>query len=313
MNLRTLRYLVTLADTGHFGQAAERCFVSQPTLSAQLKKLEQELGVLLIERRHKQATLTEVGEQIVRRAREILRQQEDIVAVAQGFQDPLAGRLSIGFIPTVGPYLLPHIVADLREACPRLQFFFGEYRTGELVRRLLAAELDLAVLALPHGQAHAEQLDERVLYEERFLVALPPGHKLRERRRVAASDLPGDELLLLEDGHCLRDQALAVCASRPSSAPRDMAATSLETLRQMVAAGQGLTLLPELAVDARVSDAAVCVRRLNAPEPRRTIGALWRRSTARHSAIDAVCTAIAASMREQQQRSAAPASAAAVQ
>lgn len=289
MNLRTLRYLVALADTRHFGRAAERCFVSQPTLSAQLKKLEEELGVELVERRHKNVLLTEVGAEVVARTRHLLREADEIVELARHYQDPLTGRLAIGFIPTLGPYLLPHIVGPLNRALPELQFFFAEHQTAVLVAKLVAGHLDLALLALPHGQAVVGQLAERPLFEERFMVALPRLHALARRKRISTAQLAGERLLLLEDGHCLRDQALAVCPTEASDTERELAATSLETLRQMVAAGQGITLLPELAVaGVGERERAIEVRPFVKPEPTRLIGALWRCSSARRPAIDAV-------------------------
>jgi LysR family transcriptional regulator, hydrogen peroxide-inducible genes activator len=294
LSLRALGYLVALAETGHFGKAAERCFVSQPTLSAQLKKMEDQLGVQLVER-GQQARLTDIGERVVERARRVLDEAREIEELARNFQDPLAGELRIGLIPTVGPYLLPRIAGPLREQFPRLKLLLLEHQTHRIVELLKSGEIDVGILALP---VPAERLVTRVLYAETFQVALPPDHRLARRRRLSLDDLDGETLLLLEDGHCLRDQALAACRlARIREAP-DFRATSLETLRQMVAAGVGITLLPSLAVEqpgARVP--AMAVRRFQDPEPSRTVAAAWRPGCAREETIGYLCDAIESLMR----------------
>ncbi|MGH8242814.1 MAG: LysR substrate-binding domain-containing protein, partial [Steroidobacteraceae bacterium] len=245
MTLRDLEYLVALAETRHFGRAAARCHVSQPTLSAQLRKLEDFLGVALIERRPRRVALTSAGEAVVERARRMLRDADDIRALARASQDPLAGQLRVGFIPTLGPYLLPRVAPRIAKALPGLQLMLHEYQTASLVERTLSGELDLAILALP---ADTRGLVTRSLFAEAFLVAMPESHRLAAKKRVKASDLHGQKLLLLEEGHCLRDQALEVC-ERAGTEEQDFRATSLETLRQMVAAGLGITLLPRLAAE----------------------------------------------------------------
>lgn len=289
MNLRTLQYLVALDETRHFGQAAQRCYVSQPTLSAQLKKLEEELGVDLVERRHKNVMLTPVGERVVQRARQMHGLVQEIRDLASYHQNPFAGRLSLGFIPTLGPYLLPHIVAPLADALPDVQFFFAEHQTADLVPRLASGELDVAFLAIPHGQPEPAPLDTRVLFDERFVIALPQSHALAEQERISVDALTPEDLLLLQDGHCLRDQALDVCGIGSEVARQKMAATSLETLRQMVAAGQGVTLLPELCVAPDARAGRTVTRRFEAPEPTRQVAALWRRSSVRTQVIERVC------------------------
>ncbi len=289
MNLRTLQYLVALDETRHFGKAAQQCYVSQPTLSAQLKKLEEELGVDLVERRHKNVMLTPVGERVVERARQMHSLVGEIRDLARYHQNPFAGRLSLGFIPTLGPYLLPHIVAPLSDALPDLAFFFAEHQTADLVPRLASGELDVAFLAVPHGQPEPAPLESRVLFDERFMVALPTGHKLAQTERVKLSTLAPDDLLLLQDGHCLRDQALDVCGISTDEARQKMAATSLETLRQMVAAGQGVTLLPELCIAPTDGGSRLVTRRFESPEPTRQVAALWRRSSVRTEVIERVC------------------------
>ena len=293
LSLRALGYLVALGETGHFGKAAARCFVSQPTLSAQIKKMEDQLGVQLVER-GQQVRLTEIGARIAERAREMIQAAHEIEDLARNFQDPLAGELRIGLIPTVGPYLLPHIAQPLREQFPRLRLLLLEYQTHKLIELLRSGDLDVGILALP---IPVERLLTQTLYSETFQVALPADHALAKRRRISLDDLDGETLLLLEDGHCLRDQALAACRlARVREAP-DFRATSLETLRQMVAAGVGITLLPSLAVEqqnARLP--AMAVRRFKDPEPSRAIAAAWRPGSARAETIGHLCNAIATVM-----------------
>ena len=289
MTLRDLEYLVALAETRHFGRAAERCHVSQPTLSAQLRKLEDSLGVALVERRPRKLALTQAGEAVVERARRMLRDADDIRTLARASQDPLAGQLKVGLIPTLGPYLLPRVAPRIARALPKLQLMLHEYQTARLVERTLAGELDLAILALP---AATGGLVTRSLFAEAFLVAMPERHRLAAKKRVRSSDLSGEKLLLLEEGHCLRDQALDVC-ERAGTEEQDFRATSLETLRQMVAAGLGITLLPRLAAEGPFAWArGLVVRPFAPPSPNRVIGAAWRRSTSRLPAIDAVCDII---------------------
>lgn len=290
MNLRDLEYLVALAETRHFGRAAERCHISQPTLSAQLRKLEDFLGVALVERRPRRVALTPAGEAVVERARRMLQDADDIRGLARASQDPLSGPLKVGLIPTLGPYLLPRVAPKIAKALPKLALLLHEYQTAPLVERTLAGELDLAILALP---AETKGLVTRPLFAESFLVAMPEGHRLAAKKRVKAEDLEGEKLLLLEEGHCLRDQALDVC-SHVGTEEQAFRATSLETLRQMVASGLGLTLLPGLAAEGPFAHApGLAVRPFAPPTPNRQIGAAWRRSTSRGEAIAAVCDIIA--------------------
>jgi len=290
MNLRDLQYLVALAETRHFGRAAERCHVSQPTLSAQLRKLEEFLGVSLIERRPRRVGLTPAGEAVVGRARRMLRDADDIRALARASQDPLGGQLKLGLIPTLGPYLLPRVAPRIAKALPKLQLMLHEYQTAPLVDRVVQGDLDVAILALP---VDTKGLVTRSLFAEAFVVAMPERHRLAARKRLKAADLAGEKLLLLEEGHCLRDQALEVCA-RAGTEEQDFRATSLETLRQMVAAGLGITLLPRLAAEGPFASArGLIVRPFSPPAPSRVIGAAWRRSTSRAAAIAAVCDIIA--------------------
>jgi LysR family transcriptional regulator, hydrogen peroxide-inducible genes activator len=292
MNLKDLKYLVALADTGHFGKAAERTFVSQPTLSAQIKKLEDYLGVKLVERQPKNVQLTEVGREIVVRARRMLNEGDEIIEVARNNTDPFAGKLRLALIPTIGPYLLPRVMPKLRKALPSLSLMLYEYQTEPLLKRLRDGEIDMGLLALPVDQ---DGIESRALYEEDFMVALPNGHPLGAKSAIKTQDLKGQTLLLLEDGHCLRDQALEVCSRVDVREPEDFRATSLETLRQMVVAGLGITLLPELAVEAPFgSQRGLAVRRFAKPAPSRTVGAVWRKSSTRAAVIAAVCDVIKA-------------------
>jgi LysR family transcriptional regulator, hydrogen peroxide-inducible genes activator len=291
IKLKDLRYLVAVADTRHFGRAAERCFVSQPTLSAQLLKLEGYLGVQLIERRPRHIALTDAGEQVVARARRMLDASEEILTLARAHRDPLAGQLRVALIPTVGPYLLPQVMPAIRKALPRLTLLLYEYQTAPLLEKLHAGEIDLGILALPVDLAG---LEVRELYEEPFQVAVPAHHRLAQRAAVRLEELQNESLLLLTEGHCLRDQALALCSRAGVQEHQDFRATSLETLRQMVAAGAGVTLLPELAgKGAYGSTRGVAIRPLARPVPTRHVGAVWRKTTARRPAIDALCSIFA--------------------
>jgi LysR family hydrogen peroxide-inducible transcriptional activator len=294
LKLKDLQYLVALADTRHFGRAAEKCFVSQPTLSAQLKKLEHYLGAALIERQPKNVTLTEMGERVVERARRMLADSDEILDLARHGHDPLAGSLRLALIPTIGPYLLPLVAGKLRKELSRLKLMLYEYRTAPLLERLKSGEIDVGILALP---VDTEGLATRTLYEEPFTVAMPANHPLADRASVKLEDLADEKLLLLEDGHCLRDQALEVCGRVGMHESGDYRATSLETLRQMVAAGHGVTLLPGLAAAASHGDRrSLAVRPFVRPAPKRVVGAIWRKSTTRRPAIDALCDIITQTM-----------------
>jgi len=296
MNLRDLRYFVTLADTGHFGKAAERCFVSQPTLSAQIKKLENYLGVQLIERQPRRVALTEMGTRILPLARRMLQESDEIVALARNEHDPLSGKLKVALIPTIGPYLLPLLMRKLRRKLPRLKLMLYEYQTQPLLDKLRAGDIELGILALP---VPLDGLEARALYREPFTVAVPNNSDLAKKANVKVEDLSGETLLLLEDGHCLRDQALDVCGRIEARESEDYRATSLETLRQMVAAGLGVTLLPELATRGPFgSGQGLTVKQFARPVPARTVGAVWRKSSARTEAINAISAVIETTMKE---------------
>jgi len=291
LKLKDLRYLVALAETRHFGRAAAKCFVSQPTLSAQLRKLEDYLGVQLIERRPRRVTLTAAGEDIAARAREMIQSSEAILSLAQTRRDPLTGQLRLALLPTIGPYLLPLVALKIRKALPRLELMLYEYPTESMLEHLHNGAIDVGVLALPVPD---EGLCSQPLYEEPFVVALPDSHRLAARAQLKVEDLNGEVLLLLEDGHCLREQALAICSRSSMQEKQDFRATSIETLRQMVAAGVGVTLLPSLATQGAYGAAkGLAVRPFARPIPSRKIGAVWRKSSARTAAIEAVCAQIA--------------------
>lgn len=278
MNLRDLRYLVALAEHKHFGHAAEASFVSQPTLSTQIKKLEEELGVALVERTPRKVLLTEVGREIAQRARGVLRDVEEIKAIARRTIDPESGSLRLGIFPTLGPYLLPHVVPRIRERFPRLELLLVEEKTETVLAQLREGRLDAGILALP---VHDDQLHVEPLFEEPFLLAVPDTHPLAQRKALKLDDLADETLLLLEDGHCLRDQALEVCQLAGAGEKTGFRATSLETLRQMVAANVGVTLLPLLAVKPPVAPSAhVRLIQFRGDAPSRRIAMLWRKSSA---------------------------------
>jgi LysR family hydrogen peroxide-inducible transcriptional activator len=290
ISVRALCYLVALTEEEHFGRAAERCFVSQPTLSAQIKKLEEQLGVQLVERSQRRVMVTELGREIADRARGVLNGIDEIVAAARAHQDPLAGEVRIGLIPTIGPYLLPRVTAQLKREFPRLRLMLLEYQTDELMERLDEGSLDMIVLA---DTVDVSAYGCRTLYEEDFLVALPADHRLAGRQRLSVDDLDDETLLLLEEGHCLSDQALEVCSRVRVDQPQDFRATSLETLRQMVAAGIGITLLPQLAAgDPSRAHSNLALRPFQQPRPSRRVIALWRKSNPRRATIELICDAI---------------------
>ena len=291
MNLRDLEYLVAVADHLHFGRAAAACHVSQPTLSTQVRKLEAELGVALVERNPRQIMLTEVGRQIVDRARSVLAEVDDIGRIAQQSRDPSAGTIRLGLFPTLGPYLLPHVVPELHRRFPRLQLLLVEEKTNEIVRQLRDGRLDLGVLALPidDDQLHAERV-----FDEDFVLAVPADHPLADGNgSVPLRTISDEPILLLEDGHCLREQALAVCSLAGVRERTDFRATSLETLRQMVASGVGITLLPQLSVQAPVPRSPdVQILDIAAPVPHRSIALLWRPTHAADSLFRSIADVV---------------------
>ena len=291
MNLRDLKYLVALADHRHFGRAAAACYVSQPTLSTQIRKLEDELGVPLVERAPRKVMLTPAGREAAERARRIVAEVEQMKEAARRSQDPAAGTVRLGIFPTLAPYLLPHVVPRVRARFPQLELLLVEEKSDELLARLRDGRLDAAVLALP---VHDEHLHAEFLFEEPFVLAVPENHPLSRRATLTLDELSSQRLLLLEDGHCLREQALDVCRLSGAHEKTEFRATSLETLRQMVAANVGITLLPTLAVQPPVAHAPnIRLLPFRDARPSREIAMFWRRS----SAMGEFLTALAAMFR----------------
>lgn len=274
MTLQELRYLVALADTGHFGQAAEACFVSQSTLSTGLKKLEEYLGVTLFDRSLKRVVPTPIGREIVDSARHIVEEAARIRDVANFAKDPMDRTIHLGVIPTLGPYYLPHVLTLVRQAHPKLRLLLREEMTPHMLEHLAEGKLDAGLLALPILDP---TLEVAPLFEEPFLAALPSDHPLTKRKSVPIDDLAAAGLLLLEEGHCLRDQALEACHLEGLRS-EEIRATSLETLRQMVAMGLGVTLIPALAgALAPLAGQGVELREVAKPGASRNIGLVWRR------------------------------------
>lgn len=290
MNIRDLKYLVAVAEHRHFGKAAEACFVSQPTLSTQLKKLEEELNVVIFERNNKQVMLTNAGKVLVEQAQRILLEVSELVQLAKLSADPMSGPYKIGIIPTLSPYLLPHVIGPLREAFCQCEFFLIEEKTEDCLKDLYEGKIDAAILALPVDDAHFEIAP---LFEENFMLAMPKDHRLAKKKSVKSSDLNEETILLLEEGHCLRDQALEFCSDSSIQEKVGFRATSLETLRHMVAVGSGITLLPELAVKTNaVDNGMLTVLPFQKPVPKREVAMIWRKFTARRSCSKAIADLI---------------------
>ncbi|MDX1267158.1 MAG: DNA-binding transcriptional regulator OxyR [Oceanisphaera sp.] len=273
MNLRDLEYLVALAEERHFRKAAEKCFVSQPTLSGQLRKLEDELGVVLMERTSRKVLFTPAGDAITAQARRVLAETKELRDIARTFTEPMSGELHIGLIPTVGPYLLPHIIPVLKQHFPELHIYLYEAQTHTLLKQLADGDLDCLILAQLDSMDNFGSLP---LYDEPMMLALPTEHAWAGREQIALSELQGEKLLMLEDGHCLRDQAMGFCFAAGIGEDNHFQATSLETLRNMVAAGSGLTLIPQLAVGLHNGNLGVSYIPVTEPEPHRTISLLYR-------------------------------------
>jgi LysR family hydrogen peroxide-inducible transcriptional activator len=270
--------LDALARERHYARAAASCHISQPALSMQIKELEEELGVALVERARGAFALTPTGREIVRRGRSILMATDDLVDYARHAARPLSGALRLGVIPTIAPYLLPRALPLIRQRFPDISLEVREAQTADIVDDLARGVLDLVLLSLPIDMPGIETVS---LFEDRFLLVTQAGETLDERRRVDPDSLSAMRLLLLSEGHCLRDQALSICRHADRDTLGELGATSLTTIVQMVANGLGVTLLPEMAVDAEVRDDRMVLRRFRAPEPSRTIGLAWRRTSAR--------------------------------
>tara|TARA_B100001939_G_scaffold86036_2_gene73670 strand:+ start:12882 stop:13763 length:882 start_codon:yes stop_codon:yes gene_type:complete len=286
MNIRDFTYLVAVAEERHFGRAAELCHVSQPALSMQLKKLEDILGVQLFERTNKSVMITEAGRHIVERARVILQEVENIREIAAGFSDPFSGRILFGAFPTLAPYLLPKIIPALHKFYPNLSLYLVEEKTEVLVEKIKTGVIEAALLAMPVKE---DLLDHESLFSEKFLLALPAGHPLASRRQIKLEDIRHESLLLLEEGHCLRTQALEVCTLVGAQENTEFRATSLETLRQMVATNVGMTLIPEFAV--REQEGIVYLP-FAEPAPARTIALYYRKTTVRRDVLTGIANHI---------------------
>lgn len=281
MNLRDLQYLIAVADLRSFNKAADKCHVSQPALSNQIRKLEETLGITLFERNNKRVMITESGEQIVMLARRILSEVNDMHEIARSTQDPLTGKFRLGAFPTLSAYIFPELVPKIVHSMPQLKLVLVEEKTHTLLERLKRGELDAALLALP---VEDDQLESQTLFDDEFLLAVQPDHPLAKRKTVNQEDLHHHKLLLLEEGHCLRDQALSVCQLAGSEEEQDFRATSLETLRQMVKAGSGITLMPKIAIHKNETDIRYIP--FAAPAPYRTIALIWRKTSARKAVIN---------------------------
>lgn len=288
MNLRDLKYVLSVAETRHFGRAAKRCCVSQPTLSGQVKKLEEELGVTLFERTKRSVEVTPVGEAILVCIRNIMEQAAAIEQLARSRQDPLSGALRIGAIPTLSPYLMPLILAPLRDRYPQMRLVLSEELTGVLLGRLARHEIDAALLATP---ADGHDLDSVELFEEPFWLAHPLDHALYDKDDITLDDIDKSELLLLSEGHCLADQIMDICRMRDrmeQGEGADLHAASLETLLQLVGAGFGLTLVPALAVRGSwMTDGGIIARQLDQDDAGRRVRLVFRRSFPRLAALEA--------------------------
>jgi LysR family transcriptional regulator, hydrogen peroxide-inducible genes activator len=278
ITLRQLRYLDALAQHRHFGRAAEACAVTQPALSMQIRDLERELGVDLVERRAGAIAFTDIGLEVARRGERVLAATRDLADFARHRGRVLSGDLRLGVIPSLAPYVLPKVLPVLQARYPALRIELRETQTKILVEELMSGELDLVLLALPIGEPEIETIR---LFEDPFLLAVPVADPLPANARVTALQIDRARLILLEEGHCLRDQALAYCGGGRRDASLGLGATSLATVMQMVANGYGVTLVPEVAIDVEVRDERVKLLRFAAPEPGRTVGLAWRRTSPR--------------------------------
>lgn len=293
MTLQELRYLVALADCGHFGQAAEACFVSQSTLSTGLKKLEEYLGVIVFDRTLKRVTPTPIGREIVESARRIVDEAARIREVASYAKDPMDRTLHLGVIPTLGPYYLPHVLTQVRATHPKLRLLLREEMTPHMLEHLADGKLDAGLLALPIDDPG---LDVAPLFVEPFLAAVPGGHPLGKAKTVNIDELAAAGLMLLEEGHCLRDQALEACHLQGLKS-EEIRATSLETLRQMVAMGLGVTLIPSLAgAGLNATGEQVKLKPISKPGAARSIGLIWRRRSPMAPSIERLAETLRAQL-----------------
>lgn len=277
-SLQQLRFLAALAEKRHFGRAAEACAVTQSTLSAGIKELEERLGVSLVERSRRRVLLTPMGEEIVERGRRLLRDAEDLTEAAKAGQEPLAGPLRLGVIPTIGAYVIPAAMRRLAGQFPKLKLYLREEQTAALLAKLEQGQLDLALIALPYALG---ELETMVLGEDPILLALPQTHPLARKRRIDATELAGEALLLMEDGHCLRSHALEACRLAGPDRNEVFQGANLRTLLQMAEGGIGITLMPAMAVPTELAAGSALTTRPLAGNPTRRIALVWRRSSTR--------------------------------
>jgi LysR family hydrogen peroxide-inducible transcriptional activator len=289
MTLTELKYLIAVADERHFGRAAERSFVSQPSLSASIKNIEEELGVRIFDRGKRGVTITEIGSEIVAQARRTLEEAARIKQVAKQGKNQLHGVLRLGVIHTIAPYLLPPLVAALRKAAPEMPLDIEENMTANLDRLLKGGEIDVAILALPY---EGPGIEVEALYDEEFQVLVPAGHPFARRRAIPIADLDAGELLLLPVGHCLRDQVLGACTEFSKPPPPGRMGNSLETLRSMVASGLGVSVLPATALTERHRTPLVKAVPFAEPRPMRRVAIAWRSAFARPNAVRRVVDSI---------------------
>ena len=289
MTLTELRYIVAVARERHFGRAAEACFVSQPTLSVAVKKLEEELGLQLFERGQGEVSVTAAGQKIVEQAQRVLEEAARIREIAAAGRDPLAGPLRLGAIYTIGPYLLPKLIPILRRAAPAMQLHIQENFTHVLAELLKNGEADVIAIALPFQEPGIET---RAVYDEPFMVAVPKGHPWQARKRISSEELTKESLLLLGEGHCFRDQVLDIChvvrSKERNPLARALEGGSLETIRQMVAGGVGVTVLPSTSINSNTSSDLIRVLPFARPTPMRRVALAWRKSFPRPEAIEAL-------------------------
>jgi LysR family hydrogen peroxide-inducible transcriptional activator len=290
MTLTELRYVVALAQERHFGRAAQKCFVTQPTLSLAVAKLEDELGALLFERNKNEVLVTALGSEIVEQARRVLDEVGKLQALAKGSGDQLSGAFRLGVIPTIGPYLLPELVPILRKRAPHMPLMIEENFTGSLVPMLRDGDIDAAIIALPFT---VPGVKTRGLYEEPFSVVVPEGHAWAKKKRVRPEELSSENLLVLNAGHCFREQVLEACPGQSNTAsPEGRSGSSLETIRNMVASGLGVSVLPAMALQPRYGNALVKEIPFTDPAPSRKVAIAWRTSFSRPRAVEALAGAV---------------------
>ncbi|NOR68567.1 MAG: LysR family transcriptional regulator [Methylomarinum sp.] len=291
MNLKDLSYLVAVADLRSFVQAAEQCCISQPTLSTQIKKMEQGLGVQIFERNNKKVLATELGEQIIASARRVLLEIDHMNELALNSQNPLAGNFRLGAFPTLSTYIFPDLVPLIKQTLPELRLILIEDKTDNLIAQLKQGKIDAALLALPVKE---DFLVTEKLFDDEFKLAVATDNPLADKAVINLEDLLHQQLLLLDEGHCLRDQALQICQMNGAEEQQDVRATGLETLRQMVRAGTGITFMPEIAINE--AETGICYIPFSEPAPKRSIALVWRKTTVRTELIELlighICSAV---------------------